>query len=84
MSLVAPRVTMRRREKLAESEGRSLPGQGRGGRAARSKGKGKRAAAGDGDGRQVGRGKELENGREKESEEFIFSGRCYGCWFPAK
>ncbi|CAM9515089.1 unnamed protein product, partial [Pylaiella littoralis] len=45
------RVTMRRRDKLAESEGRPLQGQGRSGRAARRKGKGKRASA-ETDGRQ--------------------------------
>ncbi|CAM9599297.1 unnamed protein product, partial [Ectocarpus fasciculatus] len=45
------RVTMRRREKLAESEGRSLPGQGKAGR---RKGKGNKKAPAEVDGRQGG------------------------------
>lgn len=58
---------MRRREKLAESEGRSLPGQGQG-RAARAKGKGKgKKSAEDGDGRQVRRySREKERGHDRK------------------
>ena len=44
------RVTQRRREKLAESEGRSLPGKGRAGS---GRGKGKRLAGESGAGRQA-------------------------------
>lgn len=64
------RVTMRRREKLAASEGRSLPGKGKAAR--RKKGKGNKKSAPEIDGRQVRRvgGKERvrEEGCEREEE----------------
>eukprot|EP00903_Cladosiphon_okamuranus_P006396 g6261.t1 len=61
------RVTLRRREKLAESEGRSLPGQGQG-RAARRKGKGNKAAAVESNRQQAGEGKgRLDSSRRAQS-----------------
>ncbi|CAN0357067.1 unnamed protein product, partial [Ectocarpus sp. 12 AP-2014] len=52
MDELQERVTMRRREKLAESEGRSLPGQGKAAR--RKKGEGNKKTPAEIDGRQGG------------------------------